>query len=446
MVNMSEPNLESIEKVEVRDADLNDPEKAKAIVADVRKAVFDEYDRALLEGTAEKGQVGLQKKHIDAVAEIADAAVDVLRHPGKRGEYHPGPHGVISISENQKHVIEIEVNGHDAQKIVPERTKLELVAHAHGIFRLTENLEAKLQKAESGELKLDAAEIGQLQNKIQGLKQEVLELTGKWTSLEKYDQESRIEAGESSDMARLLLHGEDSADWMEQLLTDMNFSPELVTKVRRDIVTHMGMPYVKEALEKVKSERLRGKGYLIPEELEEGQFPEPETLEGAVLFSADLLSAMVLAGEDIDSLPEAGCFDRYIAINLGIYNSHSVLLGLRDAVATSFDSLSKNVDRLRHPPDPEKRGMAADVEKIIGWSLGSDAVNNTLRFMHFVENGFTVKDIRFKNWDSLNVWETTDATKGLERLNIPKTMQNYYMAVKAYREYYKLNPKKLTER
>jgi hypothetical protein len=281
-----------------KDRGLLTGEKAKLVIDDVRKAVNGEYERALLEGSATREQVELQKKHMETVVALASKGVEIVQAGG------------VAITEQQENVIAIEALLHDALKVVPER-----------------------------------------------------------------------EASE-----RLLMHGEDSAQWADQMLQSIGFSKELRGKIGDDIRQHMGMPFVNSVAHFKRLEMVQQfnaatesgdtrKAADLAEEIED--FPRwgsPTSVEAAVVFAADLMSPMVLAGPN-EQDKVGGCFDRYVSLNLGGEKNLSVQT-LRDGWISAKQSLQQNVDRLTNPPDSGHldRKKAAKVEKMIGDSLGGVAL------------------------------------------------------------------------
>ncbi|OGM65232.1 hypothetical protein A2961_00870 [Candidatus Woesebacteria bacterium RIFCSPLOWO2_01_FULL_39_21] len=361
---------------------LGDEERGKTLVDDVRRAVFNEYDRALLEGTATTGQVELQKKHVETVAELVNEIVGILK--SGEGTKISGPQEPIDVSLSVQRTAEIEAWAHDAGKIVPER-------------------------------------------------------------------QDPVEGGVNPTRTRLLVHGEDSALWTQQILESLKFSPKVVSRVTADIISHMPMPYLEKALLDAQIAQWIGKEVVLPKYLKKDKYPQPRSIEGAILFASDLLSSMVLAGKDIDEDPKAGCFDRYIVESLRTLNAKGAEKGMKGAFFSALGSLRTNIDRLIEPPEEKGRGGASEVEKRIGRVLGQKALDKVFKFWNFVEEiGFELDGKVVKDLDDLTVWEyqPQPGVGGAPDLvvDIDKTMKNYYEAVKAYRERYNLDPNKLAER
>src|SRR3989344_819342 len=361
---------------------LGDEERGKTLVDDVRRAVFNEYDRALLEGTATTGQVELQKKHVETVAELVNEIVGILK--SGEGTKISGPQEPIDVSLSVQRTAEIEAWAHDAGKIVPER-------------------------------------------------------------------QDPVEGGVNPTRTRLLVHGEDSALWTQQILESLKFSPKVVSRVTSDIISHMPMPYLEKALLDAQIAQWIGKEVVLPKYLKKDKYPQPRSIEGAILFASDLLSSMVLAGKDIDEDPKAGCFDRYIVESLRALNEKRAEKGMKEAFFSALGSLRENIDRLIEPPEEKGREGALEVEKRIGRVLGQKALDKVIKFWNFVEKiGLELDGKVVKDLDDLTVWEYQPqaGVGGAPDLvvDIDKTMKNYYEAVKAYRKHYKLDPNKLADR
>ena len=382
MVGISNGESHHGENREYVDDLLGDEERGKTLVDDVRRAVFNEYDRALLEGTATRGQVELQKKHVETVVGLVGEIVEILK--SGEGTKISGPQEPIDVSLSVQRTAEIEAWAHDSGKIVPER-------------------------------------------------------------------KDPVEGGVNPTRTRLLLHGEDSALWTQQVLESLKFSPKVVSRVTADIISHMPMPYLEKALLDARIAQWVGKSVVLPKYLKKDKYPQPRSIEGAILFASDLLSPMVLAGKDIDEDPKAGCFDRYIVESLRALNEKRAEKGMKEAFFSALGSLRENIDRLIEPPEEKGREGALEVEKRIGRVLGQKALDKVIKFWNFVEKiGFELDGKVVKDLDDLTVWEYQPqaGVGGAPDLvvDIDKTMKNYYEAVKAYREHYNLDPNKLADR
>lgn len=397
------------------DARLADPEKSKELIANVREAVFEEYDRAPLEGTATKEQVDLNKKHVEQVAKIVKEGVAALREGKYSGEE-------INVTDEQLNLTLIEAYGHDVQKITPERTPLDLSAEIGALTVIKTNLQERTSSLGDSE---------ELSGRLREIVSEIKDLRA----------QEKAHSGEEPWKTYLVMHGEDSASWTRQQLEDMGFNKEVRDKVAEDIVTHMGMPYVRARLFEMQKESQRrpDKKIILPEQLEYGELPEPKTVEGAILFAADLLSPRELAGKDIAKDPAAGCFDRYVSINLNIYDSNGLPNGLEDAVlgdGGAYKSLKDNVIRLQNPPRVGSRPVAARVEKIIGDVLGAEALRNADAFIGAVNRGIEIGGQEYKGFKSLNKYHQVGMPDGsqVDVIDARVTMEMYYKAVDAYRK------------
>ena len=308
---------------------LSDPEKGDKLVTDIKKAVFDEYDRALLEGTSSKEEVEINKKHVETVHSLAMMSIDGLREKG------------IDVTDSQRRKIEIYVYLHDAMKIVPERSD---------------------KKGRYG------------------------------------PKHAREQSGDAAWLTKLLRHGEDSAEWADQWLEDKGFSKEFIKQAKKDLIAHMGMPFVETKLDETKDQlgkiiadgsdknRMKRIKTTLPETLaENGKYPKPETMEAAVLRAADFLSAGVMAGNDLDKDPASGSFDKYVSINL----SQGAYLG--EACLSAYTSVHDNTEALSKPAhDAKNHGvtptLAETVESTIVNEIGAGMRDKFVAFVDFVSD------------------------------------------------------------
>lgn len=401
-----------------READLANPEKGKLLLDEVRRRVFEEYDRALLEETSEKGEVEQNKKHVVQVVELTDRLANIVS--GQDPEFEVTDPVLIDLSAKNTALLEAEL--HDVEKLVPERERISFDAQISILRNEKHQLQEKIE-----EMAESSAVDSLMAARLEDIDQEI-----SW-----YEQEQRKNLDNSGGLARLLMHGEDSADFSSRMLTEMGFSPEFCDSIEKDIVAHMGMPFVEGALG-VQQKRYNTDASFrapFPERLEEdGTFPKPRTKEGALLFAADLLSPGKLAGDDLEKDPIAGCFDRYVMINL----RNGAAKNLTESVNSARKSVEANVDRLCNPPDSESRPEAAKVERIAGETIGRAARAEILGFVDFVENNVVVispEGKPIKGFGALTVYKNiVDGDVPETVVDSDASMLNYYLAVKAYRE------------
>jgi hypothetical protein len=208
---------------------------------------------------------------------------------------------------------------------------------------------------------------------------------------------------------RLLYHGWDSAHWAQNWLHKQGFSTAVSNLAYTDLQSHMGMPFV----ERAKS--------ASPAREDIPPWTDPQSVEAAVLFSADLLSPMIFAGPDTNH-QTAGCFDRYFNINLGFDTVRKSPNPAKAAFDSAKTSLVDNVNRLIHPPDAEKpeRAAAAAAEQTIGRTLGNLAVSKLASLESFIET-----EIGWENMTKRNPDFSVD---------IKATQAAYYQAVFSWRE------------
>ena len=76
---------EKTEKQEYKDSWLADEEKGRFLVEQVRKAVFDEYDRALLEGTSSKEPADHPVKKNDHALDALRYVIYTVERPRRKG-------------------------------------------------------------------------------------------------------------------------------------------------------------------------------------------------------------------------------------------------------------------------------------------------------------------------------------------------------------------------
>ncbi|MBU0708148.1 hypothetical protein KJ596_00135 [Patescibacteria group bacterium] len=435
---------------------LGTPEGA-SLVEDIKKAVFAEFDRALLAGTATREEVELQKKHAEAVAELSSRSIEILVSEG------------ILLSETQKQTCQIYAYLHDALKIVPERENVSFSTEIIEIKRRISEIESRLQSRPSG-------------SNAPKLIEELSELKARKDELDEFQDESATHSGHFTRTTRLLLHGEDSALWAEQLLADLGFSDKFIEKTKLDLITHMPMPYVTAALKESKDTKSaayseaaqalegaalgarrgntelveRGKAQaqsylrqadslLLPEQLDEyGEFIQPQTVEGAVLYAADLISPTIMAGENIDANPTAGCFDRYLKINLAI--AYGTGLNFKDVFEAALAGPVPNINRLNNPPAEEDRPEAAQIERILGEKLGGPALRKLLGFAKFIESGITINGEPMRRLEDLSVWNQELKKEGIDAMLPRETLDKYYQTVAAYRIAKELDPSEILER
>lgn len=473
---------------------LADKEKGKSLVQDVKKAVFDEYDRALLEGTATedtKEQVQLQKKHTEVVValskEMTRRAIEVLETQGK----------IFTSKEKlaAERTVEIYAYLHDVLKIVPERTKI--------VFPELEEIREQLEKLER-ELS-EEEEQGELLGRASGNREELERLKllleeGLNRDLREYEEQFLEHSGEIDWRTRLLLHGEDSAEWAKMLLRDLGFGPEFIKEIEEAVRAHMPMAFMERQLElatQMKASVLeeitrsfllpsleaasRGdfslaaekmakyeeykslvdKKIILPKYLDKkGKYPQPRRYKQAALLGADFLSPMVMAGEhlkddlekNIKADPEGGCLDRYTRDALSWGQS------LEEAFKGAFGSLKENVGRLCSPPDEKKRPEAAMVERVLGEEFGRAAIKKIEGFIEAIEQGIEIeveemgkdKEMEMKLEKVRGFKDLEVRKKGIseerDKIDIPATMSRYYKAVDAYRKIAGLDPSDIMQR
>ncbi|QQS39376.1 hypothetical protein IPM62_02070 [Candidatus Woesebacteria bacterium] len=368
---MSEDEIEQVHtKAEEK---LGTPD-GQVLIKEIRRDVFDEYDRAFLEGTiSSREELELNKKHVDLVVVLAKKSIQVLRD------------NRIDVTQAQEDLIVIEALLHDAMKLVPERQELP-------------------------------------------------------------DDDNREHSGKSSRVARLLMHGEDSALWSEQLLKDRGFETATIKKVKSDIRAHMGMPYVESVLNSTKQdthERNTFPRYLRRSK-DKSEYPEPNSLEGIVLRTSDFLTAGILAGADIDRDPAAGSLDKYLAINYAILVARNEPVTFEKIFNMSQDSISRNAKKLSESIQRRRDGKLKEVEGVLYIEMVFGLTQKIAHFSSAIGNGELVNREGEKTGDASALAGSNDRANGWNDLNVLKSdgetldfeasMDKYYQAVKVFRE------------
>ena len=482
---------------------LLESEKAELVLDNVRKAVFNEFDRALLEGTATKEQVELQKRHTQTVEALVQYFCQVLREEGIE---------ITTLEENTARLMAIL---HDAMKIVPERTRIDF-----GISRARERIRLLRQ---SQEISQRLKEIGEAIKKrdwqrlkeifsfftysLKEIKRERDRLKkikegGSLEDLEEYEKKSLKESGIEDDYTRLLRHGEDAAEWAEQLLRDLGFGSKFIDRIKSGLITHMGMPYVEKRLVDA-WEHLRNTVVLISEfrsqlkraiesgnqeEIEELRkkiekkeqefsqwlrtyprliigrpvlkrevverqpaFPSPANLESALLFAADLLSPGIMAGRDLENDSHTGCFDRYLLFNLNVFCNYLSGEGFKEAFEEAEQSVVNNIERLKAAFRIRKRPeRVKEIEALLGEKIGAMVLAKLKDFRDFLERKEEEKPLivngkEARSLDDLTVRKMITVNKEGKAKQIAivdplKTMNNYYEAVRLFRQHKGIDP------
>lgn len=204
---------------------------------------------------------------------------------------------------------------------------------------------------------------------------------------------ARGKSKNAAGLSVLLMHGEASAVFAEELLLKMGFSREYAKRRAQDIREHMGMPYV--ALEAkvagVKDEAIE-KAWRAWEKLEEGEKKElgeppkkevmmpwgyqpgepgpeePTSVPAAIVRAADFLSLGQLKGG----------FDKIVYI--GLKNG----LTLDEAIFSAQKSFGANVTALRTSKNPDSK--LRRMEYVLGsGKYGDSALAGIVGFRMFIK-------------------------------------------------------------